>query len=154
MLTADFGERSETLRNPTAFLLPRAAPPSGIGGRRDPHCPYQPANQTGPLPAIVFSARSLRTRMAVRKLRSRFWLRAASSSRCAGGTAFFARIPSWPTTRERFSRGSKKSGLGDPNRLGLAGHSMGGKSSILAGLDEPDVRAVVAIDRDENGYTP
>ena len=42
----------------------------------------------------------------------------------------------------------------DLTRLGVAGHSMGGKASIMAALADPRIRAVVAIDPDENGYTP
>jgi pimeloyl-ACP methyl ester carboxylesterase len=43
--------------------------------------------------------------------------------------------------------------LATAGRLGLAGHSMGGKASIMAALDDDRFRAVVAIDPDENGFT-
>jgi pimeloyl-ACP methyl ester carboxylesterase len=44
-------------------------------------------------------------------------------------------------------------GLARADALGVAGHSMGGKASIMAALADPRFRAVVAIDPDENGYT-
>jgi hypothetical protein len=44
-------------------------------------------------------------------------------------------------------------GLAQPGRIGIAGHSMGGKASIMAALADPRFGAVVAIDPDENGYT-
>jgi dienelactone hydrolase len=44
-------------------------------------------------------------------------------------------------------------GLVDRARLGIGGHSMGGKASIMAALEDPRFHAVVAIDPDENGYT-
>ncbi len=39
----------------------------------------------------------------------------------------------------------------DPHRIGVAGHSMGGKDAIWAAVDDPRFRAVVAIDPDDNG---
>jgi dienelactone hydrolase len=39
----------------------------------------------------------------------------------------------------------------DPARIGVAGHSMGGKDAILAALDDRRFRAVVAIDPDDRG---
>jgi len=39
----------------------------------------------------------------------------------------------------------------DPERLGIAGHSMGGKDAVLAALEDGRFRAVVAIDPDDRG---
>jgi dienelactone hydrolase len=39
----------------------------------------------------------------------------------------------------------------DPTRMGVAGHSMGAKNAVLAALEEPRFRAVVAIDPDDRG---
>ena len=39
----------------------------------------------------------------------------------------------------------------DPQRFGIAGHSMGGKDAVLAALEDPRFRAVVAIDPDDRG---
>lgn len=42
-------------------------------------------------------------------------------------------------------------GLVDPSRVGVVGHSMGGKDAIWAAVDDPRFRAVVALDPDDNG---
>ena len=39
----------------------------------------------------------------------------------------------------------------DPDRIGVAGHSMGGKDAILAALEDARFHAVVAIDPDDRG---
>jgi len=43
------------------------------------------------------------------------------------------------------------SGLGDPKRMGVAGHSRGGKDAVWAGAVDPRFRAVVALDPDDQG---
>lgn len=46
----------------------------------------------------------------------------------------------------------ERSGLVDPSRVGIAGHSMGGKDAIWAAVDDPRFRAVIAIDPDDQGH--
>jgi dienelactone hydrolase len=41
--------------------------------------------------------------------------------------------------------------LADPHRLGVAGHSMGGKAAIMAALRDPRFSAVVGLEPDDNG---
>lgn len=51
----------------------------------------------------------------------------------------------------RLARWLIESGLADPQRIGVAGHSMGAKNAIWAALDDRRFRAVVALDPDDNG---
>lgn len=113
---------------------------------------YEPMDHTGPLPAIVFlparSAPEWQYESTGRMLAERGFVVAVR-----GWYGFFRTDPELAADARRIFHWLVDQGLADPRRMGLAGHSMGGKSSILAALAEPGVRAVVAIDPDENGYT-
>jgi len=118
---------------------------------------YQPAGVHGPLPAVVFLpargapewlydsyARALASRGMVVAMRR--WY------------GFFKTDPELAAEARTLASWLVKKGLAQPDRIGVAGHSMGGKSSLLAALDAseiegaPPFHAVVAIDPDENGY--
>jgi dienelactone hydrolase len=113
---------------------------------------YRPANVTGPAPAIVFLparaapewqydsyARALASHGFVVALRT--WY------------GFLRTDPELAADARAIADYLLKRGLARPGALGIAGHSMGGKASIMAALDDPRFDAVVAIDPDENGFT-
>jgi len=124
----------------------------GRFGHRFPIVVYRPANQTGPLPAVVFlparSAPEWQYESYGRALASRGFVVAMR-----GWYSFFRTDPELADDARRIATWLTDEKLADPARLGMAGHSMGGKSSILAAIDDPRFRAVVAIDPDENGHT-
>ena len=113
---------------------------------------YRPAAVDGPAPAIVFLparaapewqydsyARALASRGFVVALRTWYGFLRTDPELAADARAIADYL---------FSRG-----LARPGALGVAGHSMGGKASIMAALADPRFSAVVAIDPDENGFT-
>jgi dienelactone hydrolase len=113
---------------------------------------YRPAAAVGPSPAVVFLparaapewqydsyARALASRGFVVALRT--WY------------GFFRTDPELATDARAIARYLVAHGLARPDAIGIAGHSMGGKASIMAALADGSFRAVVAIDPDENGYT-
>src|SRR5262249_34933299 len=116
---------------------------------------YRPAMQRGPLPAVVFlparSAPEWQYESYGRALASRGFVVAVR-----GWYSFFRTDPELAHDAVVMADWLVGQGLADPRGVGLGGHSMGGKSSILAALDGDRAdrfRAVVAIDPDENGYT-
>jgi pimeloyl-ACP methyl ester carboxylesterase len=122
------------------------------GPSRFPVVIYRPANQSGPLPSVVFlPARSAPEWMYEsygRALASRGFVVAVR-----GWYSFFRTDPALARDARQIASWLIDQKLADPERIGIAGHSMGGKSSILAALDDPRFRAVVAMDPDENGRT-
>jgi len=113
---------------------------------------YRPKGVPGPLPAIVFlparSAPEQQYESWGRFLASRGFLVAVR-----GWYGFFRTDPELARDARLLVRWLVQRRWADPDRLGVAGHSMGGKSAIMAAIDDPMIRAVVAIDPDENGYT-
>jgi dienelactone hydrolase len=113
---------------------------------------YRPARQTGPLPAVVFlparSAPEWQYESWGRNLASHGFVVAVR-----GWYSFFRTDPELADDARKMASWLVERRLADPRHMGLAGHSMGGKSSILAALDDPRFAAVVAIDPDENGRT-
>src|SRR5262245_31651592 len=112
---------------------------------------YRPEHQTRPLPAVVFlparSAPEWQYESWGRNLASHGFVVAMR-----GYYGFFRTDPELASDARRVADWLVKRGLADPAHIGLAGHSMGGKSAILAALDDKRFAAVVAIDPDENGY--
>lgn len=113
---------------------------------------YRPANLRGPAPAVVFLparaapewqydsyARALASRGFVVALRT--WY------------GFLRSDPELADDARTIAGWLVAHGLARPGAIGVAGHSMGGKASIMAALADPRFAAVVAIDPDENGYT-
>jgi pimeloyl-ACP methyl ester carboxylesterase len=113
---------------------------------------YRPAGVFEPAPAVVFLparsspewqydsyARALASRGFVVALRTYY--------------GFFRTDPELADDARRIADWLVARGFARPDAIGIAGHSMGGKASIMAALDDPRFRAVVAIDPDENGYT-
>jgi pimeloyl-ACP methyl ester carboxylesterase len=113
---------------------------------------YRPANVSGPAPAIVFLparaapewqydsyARALASHGFVVALRT--WY------------GFLRTDPELADDARAIADYLLKRGIARPGALGVAGHSMGGKASIMAALADPRFSAVVAIDPDENGFT-
>lgn len=47
--------------------------------------------------------------------------------------------------------GSRLNAVADPNRVGAAGHSRGGKQSILAAIEDPRIAAVFGVDPVDSG---
>jgi dienelactone hydrolase len=113
---------------------------------------YRPERQAGPLPAVVFlparSAPEWQYESYGRALASHGFVVAMR-----GYYGFFRTDPELAADARRLAAWLVQKRLADPAHIGLAGHSMGGKSAILAALDDPRFAAVVAIDPDENGYT-
>lgn len=124
----------------------------GHFGHRLPLVIYRPAHLDGPRPAVVFlparSAPEWQYESYGRELASRGFVVAMR-----GWYSFFRTDPELAADASRIATWLVKEKLADPDHLGLAGHSMGGKSAILAALDDPRFGAVVAIDPDENGRT-
>jgi Chlorophyllase enzyme len=113
---------------------------------------YRPAAPPEPRPAVVFLparaapewqydsyARALASRGFVVALRTWYGFLRTDPELASDARA----IADWLVRR----------GLARPDHIGIAGHSMGGKASIMAALADPRFVAVVAIDPDENGYT-
>ena len=113
---------------------------------------YQPEGPPEPRPAVVFLparaapewqydsyARALASRGFVVALRT--WY------------GFLRTDPELATDARAIADHLIRAGLARPDRIAVAGHSMGGKASIMAALADPRFAAVVAIDPDENGYT-
>jgi len=113
---------------------------------------YRPVDSARPAPAVVFLparaapewqydsyARALASRGFVVALRT--WY------------GFLRTDPELAGDARRIARWLVERGLARADAIGVAGHSMGGKASIMAALADPRFRAVVAIDPDENGYT-
>jgi hypothetical protein len=126
-----------------------------VGGWDDgfPAVIYRPAQQRGPLPAVVFlparAAPEWQYESYGRDLASRGFVVAMR-----GWYGFLRTDPELAEDARRLARWLIGERLADPAHLGVAGHSMGGKSGILAALaGVPRFGAVVAIDPDENGYT-
>jgi dienelactone hydrolase len=113
---------------------------------------YRPKGIAGPLPTIVFlparSAPEQQYESWGRMLASRCFLVAVR-----GWYGFFRTDPQLAHDARFLTRWLVDRKYADGSRIGLAGHSMGGKSAIMAAIDDPHIRAVVAIDPDENGYT-
>ena len=113
---------------------------------------YRPADVTGPAPAIVF----LPARAAPE------W-QYDSYARALASRGFVVALRTWygfTRTDPELAADARKiadyllqRGLARPGALGVAGHSMGGKASIMAALADARFDAVVAIDPDENGFT-
>ncbi len=112
---------------------------------------YRPADQNAPLPAIVFlparSAPEWQYESYGRALASHGFVVAMR-----GWYSFFRTDPELANDARRIATWLTDEKLADPARLGVVGHSMGGKSSILAAVDDQRFRAVVAVDPDENGH--
>lgn len=114
---------------------------------------YRPQTQVGPLPAVVF----LPGRSAQE------W-QYESYGRALASHGFVVAMRGWYSpfrTDPELARDARvmgdwliAHGLANPKRLGVAGHSMGGKVSILAAIDDDRFHAVVALDPDEAGATP
>jgi pimeloyl-ACP methyl ester carboxylesterase len=113
---------------------------------------YRPAALAGPGPAVVFLparaapewqydsyARALASHGFVVALRTWYGFLRTDPELAVDAV----KIADWLVTR----------GVARPDAIGVAGHSMGGKASIMAALADPRFRAVVAIDPDENGFT-
>lgn len=114
---------------------------------------YRPESQLGPLPAVVFlpgrSAQEWQYESYGRALASRGFVVAMR-----GWYSPFRTDPELARDARAIGDWLIRQRLANPNRLGVAGHSMGGKVSILAALDDERFHAVVALDPDENGRTP
>jgi hypothetical protein len=113
---------------------------------------YWPANQRGPLPAVVFlparSAPESQYESYGRALASHGFVVAVR-----GWYSFFRTDPELAEDARAIARWLIGRRLAEAQHIGVAGHSMGGKSSILAALADERFAAVVAIDPDENGHT-
>jgi hypothetical protein len=124
----------------------------GSWAHRLPVVVYRPTDQKGPLPAVVFlparSAPEWQYESYGRALASHGFVVAMR-----GWYSFFRTDPELAGDARRIASWLVDEKLADPAHLALAGHSMGGKSSILAAIDDPRFAAVVAIDPDENGRT-
>jgi dienelactone hydrolase len=112
---------------------------------------YRPREQSRPAPAVVF----LPGRVAPESQYEGY-------ARALASRGFVVAVRGWYSPMEsdrelasdarRIARWLVNNGLADPARIGVAGHSMGGKDAILAALDDAAMfRAVVAIDPDDNG---
>ena len=114
---------------------------------------YRPADLAGQLPAIVFLpgylapedqyegyARALASRGFLVAVHGRF------SPFVSDGemTAAARTIADWLIAEQG----------ADANRIGVAGHSMGGKAAVLAAAEDPRFRAIVSIDPDDRGDPP
>jgi pimeloyl-ACP methyl ester carboxylesterase len=117
---------------------------------RFPVALYRPHDLAAPLPAVVFLPGYLapedQYESYARALASRGFLVAVSgrvdpfaSDRGVADVA--RRIADWLIARQG----------ADPEHIGVAGHSMGGKDAVLAALEDPRFRAVVALDPDDRG---
>jgi dienelactone hydrolase len=113
---------------------------------------YRPADVTGPQPAIIF----LPGRSAPEQFYES-WGRALASRgfvvAMRGYYGFFRTDPELKVDARKIADWLVKEQVADPQRMGITGHSMGGKTSIMVALEDPRFRAVVALDPDENGYT-
>lgn len=113
---------------------------------------YEPADQHGPLPAIVF----LPGRSAPEQFYES-WGRALASRgfvvAMRGYYGFLRTDPELTEDARKIAHWLVQRGYADQARIGVAGHSMGGKASMMAALADPIFHAVVALDPDENGYT-
>jgi hypothetical protein len=111
---------------------------------------YRPRDLAGPLPAVVFLpgylapedqyesyGRALASHGFLVAVRGRFGPFVSDREMAAAAV----RLADWLVTHEG----------ADPMRIGVAGHSMGGKDAVLAALGDPRFRAVVAIDPDDRG---
>lgn len=111
---------------------------------------YYPAAMIGPRPAVVFlPGRSVpedQYESYGRALASRGFVVAVR-----GWYSFFRTDPELASDARKIAEWLVAKKLGDPARIGVAGHSMGGKTAIMAALAGPRFSAVVAIDPDENG---
>ncbi|HUS65603.1 MAG TPA: prolyl oligopeptidase family serine peptidase [Kofleriaceae bacterium] len=112
---------------------------------------YRPKEQHGRAPAVVFLpgrvAPESQYESYARALASRGFVVAVR-----GWYSFFHTDEELARDAQRIARWLVTRGLADRARIGVAGHSMGGKDAILAAADAPDLfHAVVAIDPDDNG---
>jgi len=134
--------------------LPVTAATVNVGGWDDGFSVsvYQPSGQPQLRPAVVFLparaapewqydsyARALASRGFVVALRT--WY------------GFLRTDPELAADARTIADWLIRHGLARAGDIGVAGHSMGGKASIMAALADPRFAAVVAIDPDENGYT-
>jgi hypothetical protein len=113
---------------------------------------YRPAQQTGPLPTVIF----LPARSAPEQQYESYGRLLASHGfvvAMRGYYGFLRTDPELAADARRMADWLIARQLSDPRRIGLAGHSMGGKSAILEALGDSRIAAVVALDPDENGYT-
>jgi pimeloyl-ACP methyl ester carboxylesterase len=111
---------------------------------------YRPAGVTGRVPGVVF----LPGRVAPED-------QYESYARALASRGVVVAVRGWYSpffTDVELARDARSiadwlvgSGYADPARLGIAGHSMGGKDAIMAAAKDPRFRAVVAIDPDDNG---
>jgi dienelactone hydrolase len=111
---------------------------------------YKPARPQTPAPAIVF----LPGRMATDD-------QYQSYARALASRGFVVAVRSWYSlfrTDLELAYDAKviagwlvKAQGGDPKRIGIAGHSMGGKDAVLAAAQYGGFASVVAIDPDDNG---
>jgi len=119
-------------------------------GRDAPVALYRPGARSGLSPAVVFLpgylapedqyesiGRALASRGFLVAVRGRFG--PFVSDREMANSAI--RLADWLIAEQG----------ADPNRIGIAGHSMGGKDAVLTALEDPRFRAVVAIDPDDRG---
>lgn len=119
-------------------------------GRRTSVFVYRPRALGGLLPGVVFLpgllapagqyqsiGRALASRGFVVAIRTRYGFFVSDRELAASASA----IADWLVAEQGV----------DPRRLGIAGHSMGGKDAVLAALEDPRFRAVVAIDPDDRG---
>lgn len=114
---------------------------------------YRPVELAGPLPAVVFLPGYLapedQYESYARSLASRGFL-----------AAVHARFPAFVTDREMVDAATDVADWlvadesADPGRLGIAGHSMGGKAAVLATAADSRFRAAVSIDPDDRGEMP
>jgi dienelactone hydrolase len=113
---------------------------------------YRPAALSGPAPAVIF----LPARAAPEWLYDSYARALASRGFVVALRTWYGFLRSDPELSDdarTIERWLIKRGLARPDAIGITGHSMGGKASIMAALADPSIRAVVAIDPDENGYT-
>jgi dienelactone hydrolase len=114
---------------------------------------YRPEGEAGPLPAVVFLPGYLAPEDQYEG-----YARALASHGIL--TAVHARFSPFVSDQEMVDAASEMADwlvadqAADPKRLGIAGHSMGGKAAVLAAAADPRFRAVVSIDPDDRGELP
>jgi dienelactone hydrolase len=111
---------------------------------------YAPADVHVPAPAVVF----LPARVAPEWQYESYGRALASHGIVVitrGWYSPFKTDPELATDAVRLADWLVAHDLADPHRLGVAGHSMGGKAAVMAALRDPRFTAVVGLEPDDNG---